>query len=82
MSKKRNELFHFHDQEIGSDVTLRIVFGLIVPFLELYDQEDLNYLYDCIETFDGVINEGYLIEQLDGYNIPYSEITKNRFAVT
>ncbi len=76
---KRNELFHFASGVIDSSTTLKLLFGVVIPFLEKYFPKDLHTYFDYLSEYDDAIFENYLIEQLDLHNIGYSKTIDNKF---
>jgi hypothetical protein len=77
--KERNKLFHFAEYEISAEFGLRFLFELIIPFIEQEFPNDLEKIFEYMEWYDECVFEGYLIEQLEQYNILYSSLIKRKF---
>ena len=79
VKKERNKLFHFAEYEINPKESLKILFEIIIPFLEKYYPDELEMYFEYLGNFDEAIFENYLIEQLKQHNIKYSKLIKNKF---
>lgn len=81
--KKRNELVHFwinnHNYDDTSEIVLKFIFEIVIPILENYYKDDLDYLFNCLYNRDDCIFENRIIEQLDTYKIKYSILIKSKF---
>lgn len=68
----RNSLFHFTQEEVDSRYTLEIIFKILIPFMEKFFQEDIETMVGFIYEYDDAALEGYILKQLDEFDIKYS----------
>jgi len=82
MIKIRNNLVHSWLSNWNTAYeTLYFWFTILIPTVEKYFPKDLEAIFEVIWYWDECIFEDYLLEQLDSYNISYSQTIKKRFSL-
>ncbi len=77
--EKRNSLFHFAKNGTEPDLTLRVIFEIIIPFMEKFFPEDIKKFVNYIYEYDEVALDGYTLEQLDLHDIKYTDLISEYF---